>query len=307
MLYKRQQEILYLISQLNGIGKVKLQKLMFLANYKQDEVSYDFVPYKYGPYSFILQKDLDYLVSNNFLIFKHNKYRAINPNYINITPKRRDILNSIISRYSMFSTKKLMQYVYREYPRFAIKSCKANSILSAVEISEIKTQIPDTTNPSIFTIGYEGKSIDKYLSYLVFSGIKVLIDVRANAISMKPEFSERNLGNFCNLMDIKYIHIPELGISSEQRKAIKDKKILFKDFRMNLTSNGSYYLNKIRELAITYKRIALPVLKLILKNAIGALLPKSFMMNYPKRINWRIYEEKNTHCSKNLSQSFSKV
>ena len=257
MLYKRQQEILYLISQLNGIGKVKLQKLMFLANYKQDEVSYDFVPYKYGPYSFILQKDLDYLVSNNFLIFKHNKYRAINPNYINITPKRRDILNSIISRYSMFSTKKLMQYVYREYPRFAIKSCKANSILSAVEISEIKTQIPDTTNPSIFTIGYEGKSIDKYLSYLVFSGIKVLIDVRANAISMKPEFSERNLGNFCNLMDIKYIHIPELGISSKQRKAIKDKKILFQDFRTNLTSNGSYYLNKIRELAITYKRIAL--------------------------------------------------
>jgi uncharacterized protein (DUF488 family) len=230
---------------------------MFLANYKQDEVSYDFVPYKYGPYSFILQKDLDYLVKNNFLIFKQNKYQANNPNYINITPKRRDILNSIISRYSMFSTKKLMQYVYREYPQFAIKSCKADSILSAVEISEIKTQIPDTTNPSLFTIGYEGKSIDKYLSYLVFSGIKVLIDVRANAISMKPEFNLKQLENFCNLMDIKYIHIPELGISSEQRKAIKDKKILFKDFRTKLTNNGSYYLNKIRELAITYKRIAL--------------------------------------------------
>ena len=58
-------------------------------------------------------------------------------------------------------------------------------------------------------------------------------------------------------MDIKYIHIPELGISSKQRKAIKDKKILFQDFRTNLTSNGSYYLNKIIELAITYKRIAL--------------------------------------------------
>ena len=257
MLYKRQQEILYLISQLNGIGKVKLQKLMFLANYKQDEVSYDFVPYKYGPYSFILQKDLDYLVSNNFLIFKHNKYRAINPNYINITPKRRDILNSIISRYSMFSTKKLMQYVYREYPRFAIKSCKANSILSAVEISEIKTQIPDTTNPSIFTIGYEGKSIDKYLSYLVFSGIKVLIDVRANAISMKPEFSGKNLSNFCNLMDIEYVHIPELGISSEHRKKIKDKEILFKNYKGVLETNYSDYLDQIVQLALKNKRIAL--------------------------------------------------
>jgi len=257
MLYKRQQEILYLISQLNGIGKVKLQKLMFLANYKQDEVSYNFVPYKYGPYSFILQKDLDYLVRNNILIFKQKKYQANNPNYINVTPKRRKVLNDTISRYGLLTTREIMQYVYREYPQFAIKSCKANSILSAVEISEIKTQIPDTTNPSLFTIGYEGKSIDKYLSDLVFSGIKVLIDVRANAISMKPEFSERNLGNFCNLMDIKYVHIPELGISSKQRKAIKDKKILFQDFRTNLTSNGSYYLNKIIELAITYKRIAL--------------------------------------------------
>ena len=257
MLYKRQQEILYLISQQNGIGKVKLQKLMFLSNYRQDEVSYDFIPYKYGPYSFILQKDSDYLIRNNVLIFKQNKYRASNPNYINVTPKRRNVLNYIVSRYGLLNTRELMQYVYRKYPQFAIKSCKANSILSAAEMSKIKVNIPDTTNPSLFTIGYEGKSIDKYLSDLVISGIKVLIDVRANAISMKPEFNLKQLENFCNLMDIKYIHIPELGISSEQRKAIKDKKILFKDFRMNLTSNGSYYLNKIRELAITYKRIAL--------------------------------------------------
>jgi len=257
MLYKRQQEILYLISQQNGIGKVKLQKLMFLSNYRQDEVSYDFIPYKYGPYSFILQKDSDYLIRNNVLIFKQNKYRASNPNYINVTPKRRNVLNYIVSRYGLLNTRELMQYVYRKYPQFAIKSCKANSILSAAEMSKIKVNIPDTTNPSLFTIGYEGKSIDKYLSDLVISGIKVLIDVRANAISMKPEFNLKQLENFCNLMDIKYIHIPELGISSEQRKAIKDKKILFQDFRTNLTSNGSYYLNKIRELAITYKRIAL--------------------------------------------------
>jgi len=230
---------------------------MFLSNYRQDEVSYDFIPYKYGPYSFILQKDSDYLIRNNVLIFKQNKYRASNPNYINVTPKRRNVLNYIVSRYGLLNTRELMQYVYRKYPQFAIKSCKANSILSAAEMSKIKVNIPDTTNPSLFTIGYEGKSIDKYLSDLVISGIKVLIDVRANAISMKPEFNLKQLENFCNLMDIKYIHIPELGISSEQRKAIKDKKILFKDFRTNLTSNGSYYLNKIRELAITYKRIAL--------------------------------------------------
>jgi hypothetical protein len=34
MLYKRQQEILYLVSKLNNSGNVKLQKLMFLASYK---------------------------------------------------------------------------------------------------------------------------------------------------------------------------------------------------------------------------------------------------------------------------------
>ncbi|GEM_PF-3634391 len=34
MLYKRQQEIRYLVSKLNNSGKVKLQKLIFLANHK---------------------------------------------------------------------------------------------------------------------------------------------------------------------------------------------------------------------------------------------------------------------------------
>jgi len=257
MLYKRQQEVRYLVSKLNNSGKVKLQKLMFLVSQKQETYSYDFVPYKYGPYSFILQKDLDYLVRNEFLYFKQNHYQINNADAIDITSQRKKVLNDIISRYGFFTTQELMQYVYREYPKFAIKSCKADSLLSAAEMNNVQKEIPNNEKPALFTIGYEGRSIDKYLSYLVFAGIKILIDVRANAISMKPEFSGKNLSNFCNLMDIEYVHIPELGISSEHRKKIKDKEILFKNYKGVLETNYSDYLDQIVQLALKNKRIAL--------------------------------------------------
>ncbi len=256
-LYKRQQEIRYLVSKLNNSGNVKLQKLMFLANLKQDVCAYDFVPYKYGPYSFILQKDLDYLTRNGFLCFKQNHYQINDADAIDVTSQRKMVLNDIISRYGIFTTQELIQYVYREYPQFAIKSCIADSILSAAEMNNVQKEKPNNEKPALFTIGYEGRSIDKYLSYLVFAGIKMLIDVRANAISMKPEFSERNLSNFCKLMDIEYVHIPELGISSEQRKKIKDKEILFKNYQDVLETNCTDYLDQIVKLALENKRIAL--------------------------------------------------
>jgi len=58
-------------------------------------------------------------------------------------------------------------------------------------------------------------------------------------------------------MDIEYVHIPELGISSEHRKKIKDKEILFKNYKGVLETNYSDYLDQIVQLALKNKRIAI--------------------------------------------------
>ena len=70
----------------------------------------------------------------------------------------------------------------------------------------------------LFTIGYEGRSIDQYMDLLVGNQVKALCDVRKNPISRKPGFSKSRLKESCHHRGIAYIHLPDLGIESDRRK-----------------------------------------------------------------------------------------
>lgn len=65
--------------------------------------------------------------------------------------------------------------------------------------------------PNIFGIGYEGQSLDSFISGLQASGTTVLADVRLNAISRKKGFSKRALAEALDNAGIDYVHAPELG------------------------------------------------------------------------------------------------
>lgn len=73
----------------------------------------------------------------------------------------------------------------------------------------------------LFTIGYEGLSIDSYINKLLENNIKTLVDVRKNAYSNKFGFTKKEFQYCLEKSGIKYIHIPELGIESEKRKEAK--------------------------------------------------------------------------------------
>jgi len=73
-------------------------------------------------------------------------------------------------------------------------------------------------NKTIFTIGYEGLTIESYINRLVQSNITILADVRRNPISRKHGFSKRILSQEITDIGIIYLHIPELGIASSYRK-----------------------------------------------------------------------------------------
>ncbi|MBW9111960.1 DUF488 domain-containing protein [Microbacterium trichothecenolyticum] len=66
-------------------------------------------------------------------------------------------------------------------------------------------------------IGYEGLTIDAFVSKLRVRGIKTLVDVRLNAISRKKGFSKRALSGALAESGIEYVHMPALGNQRDNR------------------------------------------------------------------------------------------
>ena len=85
-------------------------------------------------------------------------------------------------------------------------------------------------NPQyFFTIGYEGRYIDDFISYLKSFSIQRLIDVREIPISRKKGFSKTILKNKLESENIEYVHIRALGSPSEIRHKLK-ADLDFEDF-----------------------------------------------------------------------------
>jgi len=76
--YKRQRFLLAFIRQLRyGVTSTDLQKLVFLYTLKENSSFYDFIPYKYGAYSFQLAKDVDILRRNGYLAREGSLIQAV--------------------------------------------------------------------------------------------------------------------------------------------------------------------------------------------------------------------------------------
>lgn len=82
-----------------------------------------------------------------------------------------------------------------------------------------------------YTIGYEGRTLDNFVSRLKSNGIKQLVDVRERPFSRKKGFSQRPLRERLEQEGIKYIHMPELGSPSDLRHEYKSggSEIIFFD------------------------------------------------------------------------------
>lgn len=112
----------------------------------------------------------------------------------------------------------------------------------------------------MFTIGYEGISLEHYLNKLIINNIKVLCDVRKNPISMKYGFSKIQLKNACEGVGIEYIHMPEVGIESSRRQELNsqaDYDRLFYKYKSDTLSKETEKQEEILSLLKNKKRIAL--------------------------------------------------
>lgn len=71
---------------------------------------------------------------------------------------------------------------------------------------------------TVNAIGYEGVTIERFLSCLKNNEIELIIDVRSNPISRKPGFSKTALQTCLSEIGIGYAHFRELGIPSSIRR-----------------------------------------------------------------------------------------
>lgn len=93
----------------------------------------------------------------------------------------------------------------------------------------------------IFTIGYEGASVEDFLDTLVHTGVDRVVDIRDVPASRRPGFSKNILREALAEHDIGYTHFKPLGDPKEGREAMRrgDLKSFEKIFGTHIQSAAS--------------------------------------------------------------------
>ena len=262
-MFYRRKIILALLQLFEGkVDKISLQKLLFLFTQRQEKAEYNFIPYRFGCYSYSANADLTAMVGKKILS-ETNSHFASNEkaDYLKTLKETdRKLLEETWQLYGKMNANALMKHTYLNFPYWAINSIKAKELLSTKEFERVTNSIPKGEEAILFTIGYEGISLEEYLNRLIKNDVKVLVDVRNNPLSMKYGFSKSQLQRFCDNFGIRYVHFPEVGIQSEQRQELNtqdDYDKLFAVYRENNLTKTTVSQLQILKLLQEYKRIAL--------------------------------------------------
>ncbi len=262
-MFYRRKIILALLQVFEGrLEKIKLQKLLFLVCQKQKEPEYDFIPYLYGCYSHSAKADLFTMVKKDFLTEDETSYSKKDQlNYLALLDEEDKMLvNQAYVLYNKMDGDALMKHTYTNFPYYAINSIIAERLLDSDQLIRINTFRPALAATTLYTIGYQGISLEAYLNKLIKHDIKVLVDVRNNALSQKFGFSKSQLIRYCEGLHIEYIHFGEVGIESEYRQELKsqtDYDNLFNTYKAKTLPKSVATQQKILKLLIEKKRIAL--------------------------------------------------
>jgi len=262
-MFYRRKIILALLELLGGeVEKLRFQKILFLYAMRKQNPEYDFVPYKFGCYSYSANADMKAMVKRGILSETEKVYAKKDiTNYTDtLKPKDKALLENVVAEYGKMSSSALIKHTYLNFPFYAIHSTIVKDVLPGKLYDRVEKAIPKEEETTLFTIGYEGVSLEKYLQKLLLNNVNLLVDVRKNALSMKFGFSKSLLTRYCNSLGIEYIHIPEVGINSDKRQELEtqaDYDRLFKTYRETTLTETAKEQTQILELLKKYKRIAL--------------------------------------------------
>lgn len=219
---RRQKIILALLDSAGKpLSRTIFVKLSFLLGQEteiRDEATfYRFVPYQYGPFSFALYRELDALANQSYVVQDDGGVRLDDSSLVETRKLIADLpasaqssVRCITSRYASKRQRTLLRELYSRYPWYAVKS-------------ELADLLPQDMPPlpsapiAVYTVGYEGKSVDGFFDGLLRAGIRAIADVRANPVSRKYGFARSSLSGIAAKLSIGYKHFPQLGIPSAGR------------------------------------------------------------------------------------------
>jgi len=223
----RQRLILALLDQAGApIPKTKLVRLAFLLREEtavgRDQTFYGFVPYKYGPFSFGMNRELDALERDGYLARgKESIGLALRTKKLSreqiecLSPVQSEAVASVFRKYGSSNRTSLLRSVYTRYPWFASSSELGQYVPEDVPAAPKR-------KPAAYTVGYEGKSVDGFFNGLLAAGMKGILDVRANPVSRKYGFAKRSMSRIAGNLGLAYHHLPELGITGDRRSDLSD-------------------------------------------------------------------------------------
>jgi uncharacterized protein (DUF488 family) len=224
----RQSSLIKILSHLDGrTSKLHLVKLAFLLSKESADAPrtalYEFVPYKFGPYSFTLYYDLSQLVQDGWIETTNTEVRLLGFR----KDEPRDLafgfaaeIDRVLEEYAPMPVGDLVADVYRRYPWYT-----ANS----QDLSKRAVKLPKAAL-AVYKTGYEGVMVDGLMNRLLRCGIARLIDVRCNPVARRFGFHKSTLQRVSADLGIEYVHIPDLGVPSERRQDLDDRKSYSKVF-----------------------------------------------------------------------------
>lgn len=219
---RRQKMMLALLAEAKQlVTQTVFVKLAFLLRHetaqRDDSAYYDFVPYKYGPFSFALYRELEALKRDGYVSWTDDGLKLASRTRREALDKIRELPEatrhataSIWRKYGQVKQRALLRDVYARYPRYASRS----------ELHDLRGEVSseqDEAPPAVYTAGYEQMSVDAFFDKLLRAGIRVIIDVRANPVSRKYGFARSSMGGIAEKLGLGYEHLPQLGIPSAAR------------------------------------------------------------------------------------------
>ncbi|MCH7848461.1 MAG: DUF488 domain-containing protein [Planctomycetes bacterium] len=253
---KRQKILLNILNQNGGkVSHVKLVKIAFLLS-REDKIGdgipfYDFVPYKYGPFSFALYRELATLERDGYIQMTDRSVEVCDrlaaevAQHVQDLPRRlQSEVSDVVRRYARMSSTDLLRNVYCRFPWYATASERRDLVPASVKSDMPVAQI------AVYTVGYEGKSIDRFFDELLRLGIRAILDVRANPVSRKYGFARKSMRDISSKLGLGYHHLPELGIPSSERGELSDfdsyQRLLDRYEAEMLPSQGNHMTDAIR-------------------------------------------------------------
>lgn len=260
---KKHKMILAVIGKMGPkLTNTELMNYLFLCTRKQISPSFDFVPYKYGCFSFEAYHEISLLLKNEFISFTDQVY-SLNPGVavpVLDDQEDRDAIWQVHKEYKELRGMDLLRKNFMDYPYYAIKSTILNDVLTdPADQAKVQAAVPQAGPDGFYSIGYEGLTLDQYLNELIRADVRVLADVRNNPYSQKYGFKRAELSDASEKMGIRYISFKELGIESQNRQDLhcqEDYDRIFAEYEATVLPRETAALARLYKLYEDEKRVA---------------------------------------------------